>query len=370
MEFAGIVTDAVSQSTAFAELGTIDGSNIVSLGDKVFSTSDCVESFTELMVKRIFEIEVLARAYKSKLGFLIKRNISWGAILERVKFQLVSPEEDPSFNLKDGESIDMYKINKPKGIRKLFYTEQPYMYTLTKTHYGDLKRSFLNEHEFDLYWGGVAVEMQNSIEVGEESMARLLLNSYMAELVGTDREIKLVTEYNAEYGAALTPNDKTVLKDESFLRFMVGKMKDISFDFTDMLGEFNDASTTEHTPKAKQKLVMLHDVHTKLETNVLYSAFNKSFVDIDGFEELSHWQAYKDKMHIKVNKVSEPATIVDKDGVISTLFDEDALGICILNEWLGTTPLNTAGGYMNTHVHKGTMKYVDLSCNGVIFTLA
>ena len=64
---------------------------------------------------------------------------------------------------------------------------------------------------------------------------------------------------------------------------------------------FNEEQFDRHTPLVDQKLYVISDFETRLETVVEYAAFNEQYVKLNGFEEVAFWQALKTPYTVKVN---------------------------------------------------------------------
>ena len=57
------------------------------------------------------------------------------------------------------------------------------------------------------------------------------------------------------------------------------------------------------------------------------------------------------------------------ENLVGVIFDREALGYTVMNEWSATTPLNASGGYWNTFYHFLMKWWVDYSEKGIILLL-
>lgn len=368
LQIYNIVNDVTSQALGTKDLSVVNEQGLVSLGQTVLNSGTHTDDWVNTLVKRIGKTIISHRAYRNQFTGLMKDSMEWGAIVQKLKLQLVKAEPDQSYGLEDGTSVDHYKIANPKVVQKIFITETPYQFSITiqRVH---LKEAFMSAGAMGAFISAVYGEVQNSIEVAIEELGRTCLANYMAEVKGTDREIKLVTSYNTAKGAALTPGDKACLFDDEFLRYAIGEIKKVSKKMKTMAqGVYNDGTTSRHSPLEMQKMYVLTDFETALETQVEYAAFNDRYLKLDGFEEVAYWQSIKDAAHIKVNKVSD-GTEVDADNIMACVFDRESLGMYNQESWTATTPMNAAGGYFNTYWHEKQLWFNDLSENFVVFTL-
>lgn len=368
LQIYGIVNDTVEQAIGLKDLSVVNEQGLVALGRTVLDSTTYSDDFINTLVKRIGKTIVSHRAYRNQFTGLMKDSMEWGAIVQKLKVQLIEAEEDQSYNLEDGSSVDHYKVSKPKAVQKLFISNTPYQFKITiqRVH---LQEAFTSASAMGAFISAIYGEVQNSIELALEELGRTTLANYFGEVSGTDREIKLVTEYNKATGKSLTPGDVTVMNDADFLRFAVGTIKKISKKMQSMnKGIYNDGTTSRHTPIELQKMYVLTDFETALETQVEYAAFNERYVSLDGFEEVAYWQALKTPTDVKVARASDNAE-KDVANVMACLFDRDALGMYNQESWTATTPMNAAGGYFNTYWHEKQLWFNDLSENFVMFTL-
>ena len=305
------------------------------------------------------------REYRSSFNGLLRSNFEWGAILQKLKTSMPVAESDQSYSLTDGTSVDMYKVSKPVVHQKLFVTETPYQLrtTIQRVH---LKEAFLSAENMDVFLATVFGEVQNKIELSLEDLGRNCLNNFIAESSGTSRAINLLSVYNTLTSKTLTAN--TALVDPDFLRWSVGHIKLYSRKMRSMSTLYNDGTETRHTPAELQRLYVISDFETQLETVTQYAAFNESYIKLDGFYDVPFWQSAQTPYNIKVNRSSD-GTETTVNNIVACLFDIEALGIYKQEEWTSTTPFNSAGGYFNTFWHLKQLYFNDLSENFIYFYL-
>lgn len=359
-----LVNSVVAQGMG-EQIEVVDASTLVSLGNTVLSSSANTEAFLNTLAQRIGKTIISYRKYTSKLSDMVIDDFQMGAILQKIKVSMPTAEADESYDLTDGASVDHYKIAKPEATPKLFVTRTPYQYhiTIQDEH---LREAFTDVNKMGSFISAIFGEMQNAIELGLEGLGRTCLGNFIAEVAGTDREIKLVTLYNAESGESLTP--ATAMLSDPFLRYAVKTMNTYSKRLTDMSKLYNDGTETRHTPKDKQKLRVFTDFEAALETVVQWSAFHKELVDLGSFSEMNYFQSEDTPNEISIKRASD-STETSVENIVGTLTDVDALGIYKRMNIVRTTPVNAAGLYYNQYHHLKQLWFNDLSENGLIFTL-
>lgn len=357
----GIVQASIGQGLPAA----VDAQGLISLGDTVLSSQTNTEAFLNTLVQRIGRTILSYRRYTNKLSDLVVDDFTMGAILQKIKVSMPAAESDPAYALTDGQSVDHYIVAKPVVHQKLFVTRTPYAFHVTVQR-ETLREAFLSETALGSFISVIFGEVQNKIELALEDLGRTAIANYMAELQGSSREIQLVTNYNAATGSTLTR--ASAMFDNAFLRYAVAQMQLYSKRFTDMSTLYNDGTETRHTPKEDQRLIILSDFATMLETVVDYAAFHDEYVKVKGFSELNFWQDSQNPYDVMIKRASDGED-TELNGVIGILHDRDALGMYKKDTDVLTTPVNAAGMYYNTYWHEKQLWFNDLSENAVIFTL-
>lgn len=357
-----IVNSVTRQAIGSEAITAVDAQGLISLGNQVLSSQTNTEAFLNTLAQRIGRTILSYRAYRNKLNDVVLNDFEYGAILQKIKVSMPSAESDESYNLVDGASVDMYKVNKPDVNQKLFVTETPYQFHITIQRI-TLKEAFLSEAGLSGFIGLIFGEVENAIELALENLARTCMANFMAE---STHEIKLLTEYNALGGNAITAAQAYV--DEKFLRFALSRMKLILNGFTDMTSIYNDGSETRHTPLTDIRIRVISNFQYALETSVQYAAFNDNYVKLDGYTVLNFWQSVESPNSINIKRASDGAETAINN-IIAFIHDRDALGIYKKMQDTLTSPVNAAGSYYNVYWHEKQLWFNDLSENGVFFTL-
>lgn len=365
-----LVNEVNAEAFGANALSVVDTSTLISLGNTVLSSSTNTEAFLNTLAQRIGRTILRFRDYRNKLGDMVINDFEYGAILQKIKVIMPVAEEDQSYDLIDGQSVDHYEVSKPQVDQKLFVTRTPYQFKITiqREH---LKEAFLSEAAMGGFIGIVFGEVRNAIEVSLENLGRVTLASAIAEAIGTSREIKLVTDYNTDVNPAtpLTPGDPSVLNDDDFLRYSVYRMNNIKDAIQDMGQLYNDGTLDTFTPAEDLRLRVLSRFQRKLETVTQYAAFHDELVNFDGeYSVINFWQAQQSPMAINIKRPSD-GVATTCDCVVALMHDRDAMGVYKIDEVVSTTPMNSAGLYYNTYYHEKQLRFIDLSENFVAFTL-
>lgn len=362
-----LVNSVSAQALGSSAIDAVDAQGLVSLGDTILSSQTNTEAFLNTLVQRIGRTILSYRRYTNKLSDLVVDDFTMGAILQKIKVSMPAAETDPAYSLTNGQSVDHYVVAKPVVHQKLFVTRTPYAFHVTVQR-ETLREAFLSETALGSFISVIFGEVQNKIELALEDLGRTAIANYMAEIANTSREIKLVTNYNENAATGSTVTAANAMFDNAFLRYAVAQMQLYSKRFTDMSTLYNDGTETRHTPKEDQRLRILSEFATMLETVVDYAAFHDEYVKVKGYTEINYWQSAQDPDEIMINRASD-GTETELANIIGILHDRDALGMYKKDTDVLTTPVNAAGMYYNTYWHEKQLWFNDLSENAVIFTL-
>lgn len=359
-----MVNEICSQTMGSADIDVCDTESLVAMGNTVLSSSSNTEAFLNTLIQRVGKTIISYRPYTSKLSLLDVGDMEWGQIMQKIKVDMPTAVADPTYDLVDGESIDMYKVHKPRARQKLFVKRTPVDYSIT-TQRKALKEAFLSADAFGTFQSAVYGEVRNAIELGQEDLGRLTMANFIAN-AGSHQIIDLVTEYNTLTGENV-PQGMMALLDNDFDRWAISRIKNISMKMETMSVLYNNEECQRHTPTEYQRFVYLVDFMTALETQVNYAAFNDQYVRLATGIAVPYWQAAKDITKIEVtNEDGEETTI---ENIVAFIHDRDALGTYRKEEEALTTPVNSIGRYYNTDWHVDNLYFNDMSENGIIFTL-
>lgn len=383
-----LMNAVVSQATGRTDLAVVDTTTFASIGEIVLRTGaeNTLNAISNVIGKTIFSV----RPYKGKLESLRVAQQRWGGQVRKIINLYDEAEKSDDWNtnltqnaLDDGNSVDMYKIRKPKALQLNFYGTKVLQKHITRFR-DQLSLAFHNEDEFIRFIDSVMVEFSNEIEMLNEAESRTALLNFMAGISSMGlTEVDLVADYNNEYGTQYTRAQLLSTYIESFMKFVAAEIKIYSGRLTDMSTLYHANLTgynkiMRHTPKERQKMVMYEPIFIKTQAEVYSGLFNPEYLDIGSFEGVNYWQSQSTPTAINVKpNILDVATGASKDAelavelnyVLGILFDEEACGVMPQFDYSSTTPFNSAGGYYNMYMHWRFNSYCDYTENAVLFVL-
>ena len=391
-QLSTVLTEITNQATGVKNAAPVDTSSFVSVAQTALKTGydPLSTAISQVLSRTIFSV----RPYTRKFKGLNVSNQRYGNHVRKLLTIDKPFEDDDRLKLVDGESIDQYKVNKPKVLQTNFYGAN--VYQKSTTIYKDqIDCALSSPDEFASFISMVTQNSSDMIEQAHEETARativnLIGGIYAAEVLDTStgllaqanggrRAINLLKLFNESTGRALKVVD--VFKTENFESFVkyafstVNTIADLMTDRNSLFcSQLTDYKVLRHTPKERMKFYLYTDLVNKINSEVYSTVFNPDFLKVVDFEKINYWQSALSPSAINVKR-----TMLKKDGALSVgvqskidnvfgvLFDEDAAGYTTVNEWAQPSPFNARGGYYNQFWHFTDRYWNDFTENAVIF---
>lgn len=391
-QLSTVLTEITNQATGVKNATPVDTSSFVSVAQTALKTGydPLSTAISQVLSRTIFSV----RPYTRKFKGLNVSNQRYGNHVRKLLAIDKPFEDDDRLKLVDGESIDQYKVNKPKVLQTNFYGAN--VYQKSTTIYKDqIDCALSSPDEFASFISMVTQNSSDMIEQAHEETARatianLIAGIYAAEVLDTSdgllaqanggrRAINLLKLFNESTGRALKVVDVFKTENfESFVKFAFSTVNTIADLMTDrnslFCSQLTNYKVLRHTPKERMKFYLYTDLVNKINSEVYSTVFNPDFLKVVDFEKVNYWQAALSPSSINVKR-----TMLKKDGTLSVgvqseidnvfgvLFDEDAAGYTTVNEWAQPSPFNARGGYYNQFWHFTDRYWNDFTENAVIF---
>lgn len=382
-----IVNDMNSQMFGTKEIAVIDATTFVSVGEKMLRSG--TENIMNAMAVTFMNNYFPNTPYIGKVKIIDETSERWGAItLETVPLhQDEEASEDTNTDLKDtqfddGNSVDMYKIKKPKVVQLKFYGTKKEQNHITRLD-DQLSQALRSPEEFSNFYTSVMTEFRNDIEQAMEAGRRLAICNYIAGISAMGLyEVDLTAVYNAEHGTSYTGLQLRSSNAKNFVPWFVAYVQNLSDCMTERStlyhANFTNQDILRFTPKEYQKFIMLNSFWKQAQTSVLSSVFNEKYLKIADVEFVNYWQSIKKPEQIKIKpNILDLNTGASKDAetdvelpyVLGCIFDRRAVGVNYQFTKTITTPVNAAGDYYNTYVHYRKNYWNNYTHNGVVFVM-
>ena len=380
-QLSTVLNSIVSQATGKNPLAITNTSEFISVAQTALKTGydPLLQSISQVLSRTIFS----TRPYYRKFGGIQVDNQKWGNITRKLNISDKDWENDVRFELVDGESVDMYKVNKPNILQTNFYGANVYerSYTIFKDQ---LDCAFSGPDEFARFLSMVTGNCTDMIEQAHENLARATVANYIGGKVKGDADscIHLLTEYNALTGLALTKeNVYQPANYKPFIDWVYSRIATLTELMTERSQLFHTNITgktiNRHTPLQRQRVYLYAPARFNIESMSLANTYNYNFLKMAYNETVNYWQSIQNPSKINVKPsylqadgtITTPEAALEQDDIFGVIFDEEALGYTVMNQWSATTPFNAKGGYSNVFFHFTDRFWNDFTENGLVLLL-
>lgn len=378
-----VLNSIVQQATGQQARQVTNTAEFVSVAQTALKTGydPVLQAISQVLSRTIFSI----RPYTRKFGGLMVSNQQFGNIVRKLNIADKDWEEDSRFELTDQNSVDMYKVNKPSILQTNFYGANVFEKSLT-IFKDQLDCAFSSPEEFGRFLSMTMTNASDMIEQAHENLARATLANFIGGKISGDTAsvIHLLTEYNTITGLKTPLTDETVYQPANFKPFMqwvYSRVASLSSLMTERTQKFHINVTgkeiSRHTPVNKQKVYLYAPARYQTETMVLADVYHDNFLRMADNETVNFWQSIDKPDEINVQPVYLQAdgtlksddSPVNQKGIFGVMFDEEAAGYTVVNQWSDPTPFNSRGGYSNIFWHFTDRYWNDFTENGIVLLL-
>lgn len=378
---ANALNSIINQATGKQNISEIFDGSFISVATTALGIAPdtLLNAISQVISRTIFS----TRPYNRKFAGLFVDSMKWGNHVRKINIGDKPWEQNVSYDLVDGESIDANIVNKPDILQTNFYGQCVYSkhYTIFRDQ---LNIALQNEEEFERFYTMLVQNTMDMIEQCHENTARATICNLIGGKVKSDTAniIHLVAEYNDVTG--LTLNSDTVKKPENFVPFYkwaFSRIKTISGLMTERSLKYHINITghdiMRHTPVQNQRLYLYTPEMNNVESSVFSSVFNEQYLKMMDYEGVNFWQSINTPMDINVQcryidstgTVKSDTESVATSNIFGVLMDEEAAGITTYGIRTATTPYNARGEYTNVWWHFNDRYWNDFTENVVVFLL-
>lgn len=418
------INELVSRAAGIADASIVDDKSLIDFGRKLADTNADTfkNNFANEIANKVRLSINVARKYDAKLESLIRGTMPANGVLEIIQNTFFDTRVADFVNLVDGQSVDMYKVNKGKQTADYFVDEVAFKLFVTIQDV-ELEGAFLSGDAMQAFLTGKITYLVNSYNLAREQGRRALIASEIKDLSaataattadGLAQRYKLCELYNTVYGYQAADagyvTSANALYDANFVKFAIMMINKVHKKLSTPSMKFNDGSIKTFTPDANKKLICLGALSDSI---VAYkTTFSPDATVLPEHETVEFWQqeanpyvAYfleSEKNLVVVNTDADRGTVQGTyyyviasgktylrtattytevtafdDGTaqkataptIAVLFDDIAMGEYVTHEATRSTPFNVAGEYYNVYMNYQGKLIRLKSANQVIFTL-
>ena len=381
-QLSTVLNSIVQQATGKLAQQETNTAEFVSVAQTALKTGydPVLQAISQVLSRTIFSI----RPYTRKFGGLMVSNQQFGNIVRKLNIADKDWENDSRFELTDGSSVDMYKVNKPAILQTNFYGANVFEKSLT-IFKDQLDCAFSSPDEFGRFISMTMTNASDMIEQAHENLARATIANFIGGKISGDAAsvIHLLAEYNTITGLETPLTAETVYQPANFKPFMqwvYSRVASLSSLMTERTQKFHINVTgkeiSRHTPVNKQKVYLYAPARYQTETMVLADVYHDNFLRMADNETVNFWQSIDKPDEINVqpvylhaNGTLKTGDPLNKANIFGVMFDEEAAGYTVVDQWSAPTPFNVKGGYSNIFWHFTDRYWNDFTENGIVLLL-
>lgn len=387
---ATLLNSVMAQMTGAAQLTATDESEFVAVATTALQSGyDALnKAVSQVLSRSIYS----SRAYNPIYPSLERNEERWGGIVRKVTFLDLDFMNDAAFSLTDGQTgPDPFLVNKQKAVQFNLYGGNVKELVVSITE-DQLRQAFSSSADFGSFMAAQAQNLINQLNQKIEAESRIAINNMIAAAVSADsndRVVHVLTEYKAATGNA-TITDENYLSEAEFVPFakwLYGRMNTLKRFMAERTGKYhanitsyNGVSLTKpimrHTPDQFMNIFMLSEFMDQVDSSALSGIYNEELLEIGSFERVNYWQSIDapSSISIKANVLqangscAATESAVEESGIIGVFFDDEALGITLIDEGVRTIE-NPRGRYFNNWHNWTSRWYNDQTENFVVLVL-
>lgn len=395
------------------DIHAVVNSLIAQAGGGALAATDTSSMITVAQAAQIYGQETLLNALSLQVGRTLIAirpyeaddfgvevdSMMYGQISRKISYYANDFEAEQSWNtaasgagytLKDGESVDHYKIKKQYPLEMQFGGNKVLQKHITRWLY-QLDVAFRSNEDLARFIAGLSIENQNEIAKMKEARNRAILLNFIGGLynIGAARsKVNLTKEYNTKHGTNYTSEQLRTTYLKEFLAFLVSHIQydsDLMAKDTELFhltpAKTDDLGNTlhlyRHTPKDEQRLCLLAPLLYDAEANVLSQVFHDGYLKLDNYRRIVYWQSAESGKEGNINvtpnqlKVADGTTVtgaaVTKPYIVGIMYDRAALMSTYRLDRTITTPDNAGGAYVNTYYHWANDYTNDFTENAILY---
>jgi|GEM_PF-1618186 len=374
-----LVNGALGEVTGQTDLIQEDLTGLVDAGETL-SNAD-LDNFCKNLVDRIGKTVFLERAYEGYAVKLYKDAWEFGSVLQAIQFKLVNAEEDPSWNLTDGQSVDQYIFHKPTVEVSYYNKKAAFELPLTLCE-KQVREAFVSGSAMNSFLSALELAVRNSLTIAIDDQARWAVNNMIASTMIDDhadghyyetgiKHVNLLAEYKALHtDSTLTADD--CLFDTDFIKFACYRIGQVSDRIKSMSTLYNINGSEVFTPASNQVLMLLSDFKRAADVYLQSTTFNEEYTKLPASQSVPFWQGTGDDYSLAkvsdINIKTDDGTAFHAGGIIGVLADEWAVALCNQDQHI-TSAYNARGEYTNYFYKDAIHMICNKSQNFVVFTI-
>lgn len=374
-----IVNNMAEQSLGMKDLEPND-STFISIGKKIITSDKNKDAIYKTLVDRVGRTVLAVKAYQSENPTMAREPFEYGAILQKISFQMPLAQENDSWTPQETENANPFDKAQIEFMQVFFDKWSAFEYPATIYDH-QLETAFTSATAMAAFIDGIFQAMYNALEIAYENIGNIARASLIASVLNSGTpatKVNLIAEYNKETGKTVTVQQAQT--DVNFLKFASMKMGLVSDQMVKPNVNFNIAKWQRFTPKNKQVFEVLSNFAKAFDSYLQADTFHNEITKLPLYTSVPYWQGSgtdwsKDSVssiNVKIEVAGEDDTIttetVTQSNIVAVLRDIDSCGTTI-DKRRTKSIYNPRGEYTNYWLKAELGQFRDTSENCVVFYL-
>ena len=366
-----------------ATLLTEDLSNVVAVGEEI-TTAIGYDNFTKTLVDRIGKVIFVERDLELDDLGIMKDNWEYGSILEKIAVEPYEAQDNPAWNLQEGDVVEQDKVTIPHLVVKFYNDDGTFEipYTITDEQ---MRSAFTTPTQLGSFVSMIETIVRQSVELRVKQYQRRAINNMIgltikdsamdtgANTKTTAKCVNLLKLYKDNVDSSTTLTATNCIYDKDFIRFAVSEMDKYVARIKEATKLFNIGKKLRWTPKNRLHFILLSDVKAKANIYLQSDTFHNEFTKLPEAREIAFWQGVGDDFSFVDASTIDIKTTngdnIEASGILGVMFDTDALGVNRYYE--KTTAHRNEHGEFTNYWAKARMRlFNDTNENFVVFMVA
>jgi len=376
-----LLNDVVKETLGESAVVQEDLTGLVALGETIANAIG-YDAYVKALVNKIGRTIFVNRAYQGGAPSVLMDGWEFGSVLEKVSGDLPDSQENETWELVDGSSVDQDIFKAPKVEVKFYNKKVTFEVQLSRAEV-QVKQSFQSAEQMNSFFSMLYNEVEKRMTVDLDNLIMRTINNMIGETLYDEygsgsqtgssgvRAVNLLYLYNQTVATPITAAD--ALYDKDFIKFACYQIKLVSGRLPKISRLFNIGGKARFTPRDMQHIVMLDEFYSASSVYLESDTFHNELVALPKAETVAYWQGsgtdFSFSETSKINIKKSDGTAISGSGILACIWDRDALGVCNRDRRT-TTHYNAKGEFWNLFFKYDAEYFNDLNENFVVFFVA
>lgn len=394
-----MVSALYQQATGTASIAVVDTATFTAVANATWSLgyNRIVNALKEVLSGLI----ISEKPYEGQFREIWADAPTYGAHVLKISYlDNANAVTNPAWSLADGQTLGVHTVKLPKAYEANIYGQNTINAFVTLPR-KQLRTAFESAEKMAQFFSGLMTNIRNQLNQQKEALCRSTLINYIGGKVAyaaahtaeaSNHVVHLLTEYNDKFGhnysdiASVRNNPASY---EQFVKYIFARMNDIVAQMAIRDNRYHVNPTADarnpgvimrHSPVDALRCYVLREWLTEIDTQVMTGVWNREYLKMLAHESVEYWQSPEERGSVIVT-----ASYMDNDGTVKTangdgsglsilnifgvIFDRDALGVGVTDEFTGDTPMDVEKEAFNRYWKLDTRNYNDFTEKGVILCM-